>query len=133
MKKDTFKSIITGSEDSSAAKKVGEAIEDFVKRKGFLIKAVIVFFDAKELGNVSQRVDKIPPVAYVGIEGVTLKYCYSNGVVCTLAKWSLFNFNQDWKEFTGTFNIYVYPCSTTDTPESSRPDCYKHSISLGTE
>ena len=131
-KKDTFKSLITGSEDSWAAKKVGEAVEDFVKTKGFLIKAVIVFFDAKELGNVSQRVDKISPVAYVGIEGVTLKYCYSNEIVCTLAKWSLFNFNQDWKEYTGTFNIYVYPCSTTDTPESSRPDCYKHSTSSGT-
>ena len=47
-KKDTFRSLITGSEDSSAAKKVGEAVEDFVKKKGFLIKKVQVGKDQEK-------------------------------------------------------------------------------------
>lgn len=126
---DSFRSGIDGSEDSSAAKKVGNAVEEFVKKKGFLFLAVVVFFYSNDLGNVSQVVDKDSPVAYVSIDGVTLKYCYNNGVTCALARWNLFNFNDDWKEYAGTFHVYVYPCATTSESASSRPDCFKHSTS----
>lgn len=127
--KDAFRFVIAGSEDSSAALKVGNAVEEFVKQKGFLIKAVIVFFGASGLGKVSSVVDKDSPAAYVRIDGVTLKYCYNSGFACTFAKWDLFNFNDDWKTYTGNFHVYVFPCSTSDTLASSRPDCFKHSTS----
>ena len=123
-KEDTFRSVIAGSEDSSAALKIGNAVEDFVKKKGFLIKAIIVFFDAKRLGKISQVVDKDSPGAYVNVDDVTLKYCYSSGIACTFARWDLFNFNDDWKAYTGTFHVYVYPCNSTKAS-----DCVNHSTS----
>ena len=39
---ETFKSVIKWSDDTSAAKRVGEAVEKFVKKKGFSIGAIIV-------------------------------------------------------------------------------------------
>ena len=126
---DTFYSVIDGSEDSSAAMKIGKAVEEFLKRKGFLLKAIIVFFDAEALGNVTYKLDKDSPGAHVSIEGVTLTYCYNTGVVCTITRWDFLNFNDEWREYTGTFNVYVYPCSTSDQSTSSEQDCVKHSTS----
>ena len=120
--KDTLRSVIDGSEDSSAAMKIGNAVEDFVLKKGFLIGAIIVYFDAESLGKSSQAVDMDSPGAYVGVDGVTLKYCYDTGVVCDGARSD--SHNNVWKVDTGTFYIYVYPCSSTKAS-----DCVKHSIS----
>ena len=121
---DTFRSVIAGSEDSSAAMKIGNAVEDFVNKKGFRIGAIIVYFNAESLGKSSQAVDMDSPGAYVGVDGVTLKYCYNTGAACAFARWDLLNFNDDWKVLTGTFYIYVYPCSSTNAS-----DCVKHSTS----
>ena len=121
-----FNSVIKWSDDTTAAKKVGEAVEEFVKKKGFpTIGAIIVFFDAKGLGNVSRMIDNGSLGAYIGLDGVKLKYCYSSGIACSLASWNLFNFNQDWKEYTGMFHVYVYPCFKADESEK----CIKHSTS----
>ena len=122
---ESFRSDIEWSEDTSAAKKVGNAVEEFVKNKGFQIKAIIVFFDAEGLGNVSDIVDKDSTVAYVSVNDVTLKYCYSSGIACSFASWNLFNFNEDWKEYTGMFHVYVFPCLTTVMSVK----CIKHSTS----
>ena len=118
----SFKVVISDSEDVSAALKVGVAVEKFIKNKGFGIKGVVVFFDATALGTTSRIVDDSSPAAYVLVRDVTLKYCYSSGFVCTFARWSWFNFNDDWKVYTGRFHVYVFPCESND-------DCSTHSTS----
>lgn len=120
---DKFKSVISGSEDTSAALKVGDAVENFVKDKGFLIKGVVVFFDTPSLASTVRIVDDSSSAAYVVIEGVALKFCYNNGLVCTITQSEWFNY---WETYTGRFHIYVFPCTTSDTDESSRPDCFEH-------
>ena len=116
----SFKAVISGSEDVSAALNVGVAVEKFVKDKGFGIKGVIVFFDATALETTSRIVDGSSPAAYVNVEAVTLKYCYSSGFVCTLARWDLFNFNDNWKVHTGRFHVYVFPSETNDDSSISK-------------
>ena len=123
--KGAFQSVISGSEDKSAALKVGQAVEEFIKTKGFKIKAMVVFFDATALGVTERKVDQESTGAYVSLEGVTLKYCYSSGFACTFSRWSFFNFNDDWKDYTGTLHVYAYPCLSTS-------DCEKHSTSGST-
>ena len=120
---DTFRAAIDGSEDSIAAKNVGNAVEDFVKKNGSLLNAFIVYFDADDLGNVSRKLDNDSMVAYLSIDKVTLKYCYNTGAACWFARSDLLNkINEDWKELTGTFHVYVYPCPSSDQPTS----CDKH-------
>ena len=130
---ETFKSVIKWSDDNSAAKKVGEAVEKFVKKKGFSIGTIIVFFDAKGLGNFSRIIDNGSLGAYVGLDGVKLKYCYSSGIACSLASWNLFNFNQDWKEYTGMFHVYVYPYFKMVKSEKGRKDSTSVKSEKGTK
>ena len=128
LNKDTFRSVIDGSKDSIAALKLGNAVEDFVKTNGFLLNAVIVFFDAGDLGKVSRKLDNGSMVAYVSIEKVTLKYCYNTGAACAITRWDPFHIN-NWKEYTGTFHVYVYPCPTSDQPTSC--DKYTTGAAMG--
>ena len=124
-----FKDVISGPEDTSAALKVGEAVETYVKDKGFHVMAVLVFFDAADLEKVSIITDPASPAAYLVIEGVTLKYCYNSGFVCTITRWNLFAFNNEWKEYTGRFHVLVFPCAKAEILQNSRPDCFNHYIS----
>ena len=120
LNKDAFRSVIDGSEDSIAAMKVGNAVDEFIKKTGSLLNAIIVFFDADDLGKVSRKLDNDSTVAYVTVEKVTLKCCYNTGAACALTTWDPFHIN--WHEYTVAFHVYVYPCPTPDQPTS----CDKH-------
>ncbi|XP_045179581.2 uncharacterized protein LOC123539153 [Mercenaria mercenaria] len=100
-----LKASIQGEWDENAAKNVGNAIENHLKDKGYIIISLIVFFEGGDISSERIKVDTNSPVIQLSIGDVKLRYCYESGFEC---KVDFFNWFGGKKSVYGRMRAFAY-------------------------
>ncbi|XP_045179397.2 uncharacterized protein LOC123539007 [Mercenaria mercenaria] len=103
--KSALKSAIISDRDENAAKHVGIAAENVFREQGYIIRALLVYFNGEEFAEENVIVDNASSVIQISIDKVQLTYCSSWGVKCALDPGGAFG---ALKNVEGSMKVYAY-------------------------